>query len=100
MKNSDIKDVKVIYRRWILLIPFFILISGIFILYTLGPESPSIGVLGGILAFIGLLSLLILLFSILAIELSVRMMLKNKQPRVSFSEKFEKEKGLIEDNDT
>ena len=99
MNDSDIKNIKVIYRRWILFIPLFMLISGIFILYTLGPKSPSIGVLGGILAFIGLLSLLILLFSIVSIELSVRMLLKNKQPRTSFSEKFEKGEKLVEDND-
>ncbi len=96
MTNPD-PQLKITYRRWIILIPILMILMGMWIFYEFPRINPSIALLGGLIAFIGVITLSILLFMLLSIELSARALVKKIEPPVPFSEKFEGVKQVNED---
>ena len=80
---------EITYRRWIIIIPIILMILGMWMFYAFPSINPSIALLGGILAFIGVITFSLLIFLILALELSARALIKKTEPPTSFSEQFE-----------
>ncbi len=66
------REVKVVYRRWTILIPIVLIITGSIIMFGFWTTNAIIGLFGGMVVLAGLLSLGILLVMIISLELSTR----------------------------
>jgi hypothetical protein len=92
---SDTQEFKIVYQRWVLVIPVLVIFIGFILLYYDGGASTSISLIGSLLILIGLLTLGALLASILAISLSTKTLLARRaQEHESFREKIEREEAL------
>lgn len=74
---NETRDVKIVYRRSTILIPIVIFVLGI-ILVGLGIFNPLLGLFGGILVFIGVLTLGIVLVMVISLEASSRALRKQR----------------------
>ncbi|MFX0049914.1 MAG: hypothetical protein ACFE8U_01350 [Candidatus Hermodarchaeota archaeon] len=99
MNISDTQNVKVIYRRWTLLIPVLIVIIGGFLLIIVGPYNSAIGMIGGLIVLIGVFTLAALFSVVLGLEFASRTLAKNTRSQSSFREKIEANERVDELND-
>ncbi|MFX0170539.1 MAG: hypothetical protein ACFE9L_01335 [Candidatus Hodarchaeota archaeon] len=99
MNFSDTQNVRVIYRRWTLLIPVLIIILGGFLLLIVGPSNPTIGMIGGLIILVGVFALAALFSVILGLEFASRTLAKKTYPQSSFREKIEANKQPDELNE-
>ena len=92
-------EITITYRGWTLLVPILMIAIGGILLVGVGPENASLALLGGIIAFIGILTLGVLLVMVLGLNVSARM-LKEKSQRTppSFREKIESNERKNETN--
>ncbi|MFX1506949.1 MAG: hypothetical protein ACFFDC_12670 [Promethearchaeota archaeon] len=95
---QDSQEVKVIYRRWIIFIPILMIIIGSALMAVIGPYNSSIGLIGGMIVFIGILILGTLLAVIVGIEMGARTLAKKTETRSTFREQVE-QKGISSKDD-
>ena len=86
----DEPEITITYRGWTLLVPILMIAIGGILLVGVGPENASLALMGGIIAFIGILTLGVLLVMVLGLNVSARMLKeKSQQTPPSFREKIE-----------
>ena len=95
---SDIQEYKIVYRRWVLLIPALIIVFGIILLLFDGTFSTAVSIIGYLLILIGILTLGVLLAIIFAITLSAKTIANTDSSRASFREKLETEEVALQKN--
>ncbi len=69
---TEKRKVKVVYRRWTILVPIILLISGTILMFSFWSINTIIALFGGMLIFIGVLSLGLLLVMMISLEVSSR----------------------------
>jgi polyferredoxin len=98
MSISDKQKVEVIYRRWIIMVPILMILIGSFIFYFIGSYNKAIGLIGGMVAFVGILTFGTLFSLMLGIELGARMLAKKAPSQSSFREIIEASEQSKEEN--
>jgi len=66
------REVKVVYRRWTVFIPFILIVVGSILMFGFWSINAILALAGGMVIFVGLLSLGILLVMVISLELSTR----------------------------
>ncbi len=94
-------EIEITYRSWILIVPILMIVIGGVILVGLGgmgDEYASLALIGGIIAFIGVLTLGVLLVMVLGLNYSARMLSEKKQQiPPTFREKIENNEQKTEE---
>lgn len=92
-----------VYRRWTLLIPLIMILVGLLVMFYAGPIIPALGLLGGGLALVGILTLGALLAGVLGLEFASRRLSEEVRTRPLLSEEVKreevKEENQGEEND-
>lgn len=92
----DQKEATLTYRRWTLVIPIlFIIVGAILINFSWG-FNPILGLLGGGLAFIGILTLGYLLVIIISFEVATRKLTRRPLHHPILSEEMEEKESAQE----
>ncbi|UCG03882.1 MAG: hypothetical protein JSW11_07830 [Candidatus Heimdallarchaeota archaeon] len=89
---------EVIYRRWVIIIPILMIIIGIILFHYVGSVNKAIGLVGGLITLIGVLTLGALFSMMLGIELGSRALEKQVQDNPSFRERIEASKQSSEED--
>jgi uncharacterized membrane protein len=76
---TEKRDVKVVYRRWTILIPILLMVIGGILMFGFWAINTLIALFGGMLLLMGLLAFGILLIMIISLEVSTRS-LKHQRP--------------------
>ncbi|MFX1564417.1 MAG: hypothetical protein ACFFCH_00335 [Promethearchaeota archaeon] len=87
---SKKREVKVVYRRWTLIIPVLLLILGSILMFVFWSINTIISLFGGMLILIGLLSFGLLLVMVISLELSTRSLQHKRPIPPPLSEDFKK----------
>ena len=95
---TESKKVKVVYRRWPIFIPIFLIIIGLALMYLFWIANQFLSFLGGILAFIGVLTFGILIVAIVSLELSSRTLKHQRPTPPALSEELEKREANSEED--
>lgn len=88
---------KVVYRRWTLLIPVLMAIIGFSLMFLSGYYGSAIGLVGGVIVFIAILTFGVLFTAMVGIEFAAQSMAKKTQSRSSFRERIEEKEQLSEE---
>lgn len=99
---TEERKIEIVYRRWVLLIPFIMIISGILLVYFFWILNPFLGLLGGALILVGVMVLGVLLVLVISFYVSVRSLKKSRPIPPPLSEeldKSERDTNLSEDKD-
>ncbi|MHA2427884.1 MAG: hypothetical protein ACXADB_07670 [Candidatus Hermodarchaeia archaeon] len=88
---TEKREVKIVYRRWTILVPIIMLVSGILLMYGFWVINPLLALFGGMLILMGVLSLGVLLTMILSLELSTRSMKRQRPIPPALSEDLDRE---------
>ena len=88
---TEKREVKVVYRRWTILVPIILIVSGIVIMYGFWVINPLLALFGGMLILMGVLSLGILLIMIISLEVSTRSMKRQRPIPPALSEDLDHE---------
>ncbi|MHA2095640.1 MAG: hypothetical protein ACW98F_13550 [Candidatus Hodarchaeales archaeon] len=91
---TDSQNYKIVYRRWVLLVPVFVILVGVILLVYDGSAYSSLSMVGYLIILIGILTLGALLVGILAISLSARTLAKSHPIQESFREKIDADERL------
>jgi hypothetical protein len=94
---TEARKIKVVYRRWTILIPIFLIISGIALMYVFWIANPLLAFLGGMLTLIGVLTFGILIVAIISLELSSRALKGQRPTPPALSEELEKREAKTEE---
>ncbi|MFX1509137.1 MAG: hypothetical protein ACFFBR_02420 [Promethearchaeota archaeon] len=84
------REVKVVYRRWTLIIPVFLMMLGSILMFAFWSINAVVSLFGGMLILIGVLSLGLLLVMVISLELSTRSLQRKRPIPPPLSEDFEK----------
>jgi O-antigen/teichoic acid export membrane protein len=87
---TEERKIEIVYRRWVLLIPFIMIISGMLLVYFFWILNPFIGLLGGALILVGVMVLGILLVLVISFYVSVRSLKRSRPTPPPLSEELEK----------
>ncbi|MFX0206033.1 MAG: hypothetical protein ACFFDT_08595 [Candidatus Hodarchaeota archaeon] len=100
MSISDEKeqDIEVVYQRWVIIVPILMILIGWLVFQFVRSYNKSIALLGGLIAFVGVLTFGVLLSVMLGIELGARVLEKQASSQVSFREKIEADEKKIKVN--
>lgn len=93
------RDVKIVYRRWTILIPIIMIVIGALLLYGFGPILPTVSIFGGLIIFIGILSFGFLFVMIATIELGSRSLKRRRPTPPPLSEELEEEPDQLSPED-
>jgi hypothetical protein len=88
---TEKRKVKVVYRRWTILVPVLLMIIGSVLLFIFWTTNAVIALFGGMLILIGVLALGILLAMILSLELGTRALRAQRPIPPPLSEDLEQE---------
>ncbi|MFW9934921.1 MAG: hypothetical protein ACFFDU_05385 [Candidatus Thorarchaeota archaeon] len=94
---TEARKIKVVYRRWTILIPIFLIITGIALMYVFWIAEPLFAFLGGMIAFIGVLTFGILIVAIISLELSSRTLKHQRPTPPALSEELEEREANPEE---
>jgi hypothetical protein len=83
------REVKVVYRRWTILIPIILITIGSIIMFGFWSVNAILGLFGGMIVLSGLLALGILLVMIISLELSSRSLQRQRPIPPPLSEDLE-----------
>jgi len=97
LNADDSQQPRLIYRRWILLIPVLMIIVGFLLFIYIGPSNSAGGLFGGFIAFTGVLAFGILFSAVIGMEAAVRMLKKPDSTRPSFREKLTEKNTISEE---
>ena len=89
MNFSDKQKAEVEYRRWIIIVPILMILIGSTIFIVVGSYNKAIGLIGGMVVFVGILTFGTLLSIMLGIEFGARMLAKKAPSQSSFRENIE-----------
>jgi len=84
------RKIEIVYRRWVLLIPIIMIISGFFLVYFFWVLNPFLGILGGALVLVGVMVFGILLVLVISFYVSVRSLKKSRPIPPPLSEELDK----------
>ena len=88
---TEKRKVKVVYRRWTILVPILLMAIGAVLLFVFWTTNGLVALFGGMLLLIGVLTLGILLAMILSLELSTRALRAQRPVPPPLSEDLEEE---------
>lgn len=88
---TEKRKVKVVYRRWTILVPILLLAIGSVLLFVFWTTNGLVALFGGMLLLIGVLTLGILLAMILSLEISTRALRAQRPVPPPLSEDLEEE---------
>ncbi len=88
---TEKRKVKVVYRRWTILVPILLLAIGSVLLFVFWTTNGLVALFGGMLLLIGVLTLGILLAIILSLEISTRALRAQRPVPPPLSEDLEEE---------
>ena len=88
---TEKRKVKVVYRRWTILVPILLMAIGAVLLFVFWATNGLVALFGGMLLLIGVLTLGILLAMILSLELSTRALRAQRPVPPPLSEDLEEE---------
>ena len=94
---TEKREVKIVYRRWTILVPILLMVSGIVLMYGFWAINSLLALFGGMLILMGVLSLGVLLIMIISLELSTRSMKRQRPIPPALSEDFDREDREKED---
>lgn len=98
MSISDKQKVEVVYRRWIILVPILMILIGSTIFFVVGSYNKAVGLIGGMLVFVGILTFGTLFSIMLGIEFGARTLAKKAPSQSSFRENIEANEQSKEEN--
>ncbi|MFW9984241.1 MAG: hypothetical protein ACFFCB_05860 [Candidatus Odinarchaeota archaeon] len=84
------RKIEIVYRRWVLLIPIIMIISGFLLVYFFWVLNPFLGILGGALVLVGVMVFGILLVLVISFYVSVRSLKKSRPIPPPLSEELDK----------
>jgi O-antigen/teichoic acid export membrane protein len=87
---TEERKIEIVYRRWVLIIPFIMIISGMLLIYVFWILNPFLGILGGALILVGVMVLGILFVLVISFYVSVRSLKKSRPIPPPLSEELEK----------
>lgn len=88
---TEKRRVKVVYRRWTILVPILLMTIGSVLLFIFWTSNAVVALFGGMLMLIGVLALGILLAMIISLELSTRALRAQRPVPPPLSEDLEQE---------
>ncbi len=88
---TEKRKVKVVYRRWTILVPILLMAIGSVLLFVFWTTNGLVALFGGMLLLIGVLTLGILLAMILSLEISTRALRAQRPVPPPLSEDLEEE---------
>ncbi|MFX1319247.1 MAG: hypothetical protein ACFE9D_06845 [Promethearchaeota archaeon] len=88
---TEKRKVKVVYRRWTILVPILLMVIGSILLFVFWMSNAVVALLGGMLMLIGVLALGILLAMIISLELGTRALRAQRPVPPPLSEDFGEE---------
>ena len=88
---TEKREIKIVYRRWTVLVPIILLVSGVIIMYGFWAINSLLALFGGMLILMGVLSLGVLLTMIISLELSTRTMKRQRPIPPALSEDLARE---------